>query len=255
MMNMSRMILLSVCIGLLAACTTTTSRSNDDQESSSPERAVIYNVQLGMQYLQQGRRDLARNRLERALEIDDRSAAAHSAMAFFWEQTGEAERADESHRLAVRYGDDDPNISNNYGTFLCQQGRFEESIEYFLEAAQSREYRTPAAAYTNAGACLRRADDPVRAEELLRRALTVDPSFVDALWHMADLSLENDDALSARAFLQRLEAEGQLSASMLYLGVRIETAMGDEHAADEYTRRLVRNFPDSPQAREIGGGN
>jgi type IV pilus assembly protein PilF len=253
-MTMTRNILLSCCLGLMAACTTTSTRSSE-QDNASPERAVIYNVQLGMQYLQQGRRDLARNRLERALEIDDRSAAAHSAMAFYWEQIGETERADESHRLAVRYGDDDPNIANNYGTFLCQQGRYDESVEFFLEAAQSRDYRTPAAAYSNAGTCLRRDGDLVRAEELLRRALNIDPNFVDALWQMADLSYANDDALTARAFLQRLESQGQLNASMLHLGVRVETAMGDVAAADEYTRRLVRNFPESPQARQIGGGN
>ena len=250
-MNVTRILLIICCFGLTAACV---SDRPDGPEGASPERAVIYNVQLGMQYLQQGRRDLARLRLERALEIDDRSPEANSAIAFYWEQIGEIERADESHRLAVRYGNRNPNIANNYGTFLCQQQRYEESEDYFLRAARSREYRTPAAAYTNAGACQRRAADPVRAEELLRRALTIDPTFVDALWHLAELSFEQGDPLSARAFLQRLEAQGQLSASMLYLCVGIERAMGDDQTADDYARRLVRNFPNSEQARRLGAG-
>jgi type IV pilus assembly protein PilF len=250
-MRTAQLFILSCCLGLTAACTTTT---NADPNNASPERAIVYNVQLGMQYLRQGRRDLARLRLERALEIDDRSPAANSAMAYYWEQVGEIERADASHRRAVRYGDDDPNIANNYGTFLCQQGRYEESEAYFLSAARSVDYLTPEAAYANAGACQRRAGNPERAEELLRRALTISPRFADALWHMADLRFDQGDALTARAFLQRLEAEGQLSASMLYLGVRIERTMGDDAAADDYARRLVRNYPNSEQARRLGAG-
>ena len=34
-------------------------------------------------------------------------------------------------------------------------------------------------------------------------------------------------------------------------GVRIENALGDQDAADEYARRLARDFPDSPQARQL----
>lgn len=247
-MMLGRMLLPAVVAMTLTACVTTTTGSGGN-DHASPEQAVIYNVQLGVQYLQSGRRDLARERLERALQIDPRSSSAHSAMALYWEQTGEVERADESHRAAVRYGDDDPNIMNNYGTFLCRQGRYEESEEFFLAAATDRSYRTPEAAYTNAGICQRRAGELARAEELLRRALTIDPGFSDALWQLADLSQQRGESMSARAFLQRLEAQSTLSAAALYLGFRIETTLGDEAAAQRYLRRLLRDYPDSEQAR------
>jgi ATP-dependent protease ClpP protease subunit len=48
--------------------------------------------------------------------------------------------------------------------------------------------------------------------------------------------------LQARAFLQRYTAVASPTASVLWLGYRIETALGDTSAAQEYGRRLKADF-------------
>jgi type IV pilus assembly protein PilF len=55
--------------------------------------------------------------------------------------------------------------------------------------------------------------------------------------------------LTARAFLQRYLAITAVSAPVLDLAIRVETQLGDERAATDYMNQLLRDFPDSAEAR------
>jgi len=41
------------------------------------------------------------------------------------------------------------------------------------------------------------------------------------------------------------------SAEVLYLGMQIEANLGDERARTDYSNRLLREFPQSPEARKV----
>jgi Tfp pilus assembly protein PilF len=49
--------------------------------------------------------------------------------------------------------------------------------------------------------------------------------------------------------LQRYLAANPASAPVLYLAVQIETVLGDDRAATDYMNRLLRDFPESAEAR------
>jgi len=112
-------------------------------------------------------------------------------------------------------------------------------------------YRTPEVAYSNAGRCARADGRPKEAEKYFRDSLAIRPNQPDVLLEMADLTFQQQNYLSARAFLQRYSASAPATAESLLLGYRIESTMGDAKAAADYGSRLRTDFPHSPQTKLI----
>ncbi|GAB6040518.1 type IV pilus biogenesis/stability protein PilW [Endothiovibrio diazotrophicus] len=214
--------------------------------SDSPGMA---NVQLGIAYLRKGNLERALNKLRKAVEQDPDLPAAHNALGLLYERLGETERAEEHYRRAANLDRGDSMAQNNYGQFLCKQGRFEEGEQRFLQALANPLYRTPEVAYANAGLCLRKAGDGEKAEEYLRKALQIAPTYAQALLEMARISVERQEFLQARAFLQRYLAVEKQSAETLWLGILTERALGDRDAVASYQLRLKNQFPQSEEAR------
>ena len=242
-----RVMLALATAALLAGCTSTT-----DAPEVSEKDAARFNVQLGMNYLQRGDLEAAREKLERAAQQDPSLPAAHAALGILYERAGDVPRAQDHLRRATRLTPDDPSLLNHYGGFLCRQGEFKEGIRHFEMAAGNAFYRSPEVALANAGVCARRIPDPEQAENFFRRALELNRSYAEALLQLADLSLETGRAIQARAFLQRYEAVGPVTPYSLELGQRIETAAGDWRAADDYANQLRKEFPDSRESRSLG---
>ena len=238
-----------VCVGVLSACVSSSTMPGD---KVSLQQASQYNVELGVAYLQQGRRDLAMQKLQLALQQNPDNANAFMAIGLLYNNTGDTQRADENFRTALRKAPDDPQIQNNYAVFLCQHGQPKQSERYFIQAAQNPLYTTPEAAYTNAGVCANKIPDPTAAVQYFRRALDINPSFPEALYQMARLNYEQKQYLEARAFIERFNsASPQPRPEILLLGVRTERALGNNRAAADYAKQLIKQFPNSPEAQQL----
>jgi len=210
-------------------------------------QASRINTQLGVDYARNGQLKMAEEKLQRALEQDPRNAPAHSALAFVYQQLGDAESAERHYRRSLSLNSDDSQVRNNFGVFLCGHGRAKEGEEYLQQAARDTRYATPEAAWTNAGVCFR-SRDADKAEAYFREALRVNPAFPDALEQMVGLSVQKQDYLRARAFMQRYEQTGRSSPQALWYAAQAEGALGDWEAARKYQIRLKREFPASEEA-------
>lgn len=243
--------LLLVALALLGTgCATTGDRPRTESAASREEAARI-NTDLGIGYFRQGRMELALERLTRAVEQDRRYGRAHAALAVLYQQLDETDDAERHFRIALRLSERDPELWNTYGVFLCGQQRFDEAEGFFRRAAQDRLYPRPELPLTNAGVCMGEKGDAAAAEAYFREALERNPRFSEALIKMAGLSLDGGNLMGARAFLQRYFAAAPVSAEALWLGVRVERALGDERTAREYAARLREDFADSVQARQL----
>ena len=226
-------------------------------DSSTPTRpgkekdAAAYNVQLGIAYLNQGDIALAKDKLDRALKEDPGSPDVHSARAMLFARMALPDQADGEYRSALRLAPHDPNVINNYAVYLCQHGRVEEGVRRFEEAAHNALYRTPEAAYTNAGVCLRQAkrDDEARAD--FARALQLKPNFAEAAFQLTSLQFQHGELAPARAGIDAFIGSFDATADLLLLGVRVARAQGDKIAAQRFGRRLQLDFPGSEQARAL----
>ena len=245
---MSKLWVLSVLL-TLAGCIATT--DNPKPNKASDDDAALYNTQLGVQYMRQGKLERAMEKFQRALEQDPNRADTNQAIAVLYERIGEVDKADEHYRRALRLEKDSPEILNAYGAFLCNQGRRKEGQVYFERAALTPLYSTPAAAFTNAGVCARADSRPEEAEQYFRRALAVDPRFVEALLQMASLTYEQGYYLQTRAFVERFLQTTSATPDVLWMGFLSEREMGNREAAARYANQLKNEFPESVQTRRL----
>ena len=118
-------------------------------------------------------------------------------------------------------------------------------LTWFDHAIADRNYRTPAVALGNAGACAEKAGQGERAERYRRAALELDPENPVALAAMAEHEFREGRAFRARAFSQRRLAAAPANAPVLLLASQIEQELGDNEAAAGYVQRLRAEFPDT----------
>jgi type IV pilus assembly protein PilF len=212
------------------------------------KEAARINTDLGLNYARAGNFEVAFDKFQRALSQDQNYAPAHAGIAFVYSQRRDNEKAEQHYERALTLQPDDPTTRNNYGVHLCSQGRFKDAERMFLRAATSANYREPERAYTNAGVCARRVPDPQKAERYFLEALKLRPESPEPLQQMASLYLERREYARAKSYLQRYEKVGVATAATLWMGAKIEFALGDERAAAEYARRLRAEFPDSEES-------
>jgi type IV pilus assembly protein PilF len=244
-MKAGKLLVCVVTAVMLAACTTSAERKHEKEKAA---RAAASYTDLGIEYFRQGKYELSLTKLEKALELDSDYPQAHGAIAVLYERVGDTGRAEKHFKKALRLRPDDSGYQNNYGQFLCFQGRYPEAQQEFMKAAKNPFYATPAVPLTNAGLCARRVPDNEQAEEYFRQALQIEPKFATALQQMAFLKFEKGQFLSARAYLERFQGVAEHNADSLWLAVRTEFALNDRNASDRYARLLRNNFPKSEQA-------
>jgi type IV pilus assembly protein PilF len=232
---------------LLVACST----SHAKKQAEKAHDAAVYNVQLGLAYMNQGDLERAKDKLDRALTQDPDNADVRSARATLFSRLNQKDKADEEFRAALRLAPHDPRMVNNYAVYLCQNGRTDEGVKRFLEAARNPLYPTPEAAYTNAGVCLRAAKRDDEARINFGRALQLRPNFAEAEFQLANLQFEHGELAPARAGIDSFIGTYNATADLLLLGVRVARAQNDRLGAQRYARKLQLDFPGTDQARAL----
>ncbi|WP_428608265.1 type IV pilus biogenesis/stability protein PilW [Sedimenticola sp.] len=202
-------------------------------------------VKLAIAYMREGHLDVALKKAKQALSVEPANAEGHNVIALLYERLGEQDLAENHFLQSIKIESRNSYVLNAYASFLCHQQRYEEADKYFLRALENPLYKTPEVALTNAGICAARDTNPQKAEEYLRRALTINPKFPSALIQMAQISFQQGENLSSRAYLQRYLELAKPTAASLWLGIQNERILGDQNAVSSYALMLKNNFPDS----------
>ena len=240
-----RSLFLLCVLVILSACAS----SPGDSPQSENSKAAEINVQLGINYFGQGEYKLADEKLRRALRQDPRSATANWVFALLQERLGEFEVAEKHFRKAISLDPKDSKAHNNYGTFLCNQGRIPEAEKEFLSAVKDPLYAEAASAYANAGICLLKVPDKVKAEEYFRQALEKNASERSALYQMGLLSFERQEYEQASFYFQKYESVAKHSSQSLWMAYQTEVHLGNQGKAENYAHQLKRTYPSSQEAR------
>ena len=234
---------------LTAGCMSSTTKTGHKFEVGDDAAEQYY--ELGARYYTNGSYELAKERLIIALDIDPNMGNAHTTLALTFEQLGNNRLALEHYSEAVRVTPKNTFSLNAYAGFLCRQGRFDDAEKQFKRALKIPENDNRHVAMTNAGACMTQKPDYGRAEKYFRDALQERPTYGEALLQLAALKHKTGDNLHSRAFLQRYHEGNKTSAATLYLGIQVEKALGDDRAGTDYANQLLRDFPNSVEARRV----
>lgn len=245
-MTLLKYVLILVMSSLVACASdpATVKKEKDQRE------AAKMNVQLASGYIQRGQLDVAQEKLEKAIEQDPDYVPGYTTMAVLKEMIGEPNEAENYYLDAMDVDPRNPELQNNYGQFLCKQGKLEEAVEYLEKAIKNPFYETPEKAHANMGYCLMQGDKPdyKKAEESLRKAIKVNPQMPAALISMGELGIKTKQYLMARAYMQRYHAISRKTPHSLWLQIQAEKALGDKKYYVELSRELIKTFPDSDEA-------
>ena len=250
-----RLVVLAVASALvLGGCRQGAIRPDDQDtlgalgESQLSSPADVY-VQLAAEYMHEGQIAEALKNAKKAVMVDPNRSSAHNVLGILYQRLGEKALAEKAFMQATKLDPRDPYVLNAYGSFLCAERRFSDADEMFQRAVMNPLYSTPWIALTNAGVCARRAGATAQAETHLRRALRANKRFAPALLAMANISMAQDNPLSARAYLQRYAEVAAHTSESLWLGIQAEDALGDRDQAASYALLLQSRFPDSEQVK------
>lgn len=248
-MKKVKYIALGVLLLTAAACAPETSRNAVDAAALARARA---HTDLGAAYFQQNKLEVALDEFTLAVQSYPNYAMAYNGLGLVRAALGQDEQAEANFKKAIQLQPNSSESHNNYGNFLCNKARYDESIVQFLEAVKNPLYATPNLAYANAGICSVRKKDLPAAETYLNKALQIDPLTHSAAYQLAEIQYARSDAKSAQTTLHNalLAAPGP---EVLWLGVRIARALGNVDDEASYALQLRRQYPDSPQTRQLLG--
>jgi type IV pilus assembly protein PilF len=237
----------AVCIALTGCQLFEETRENTTDPFASMSQSEVY-VQMGIQYMEQGRLETAAADLQQAIELDSGNSEAYNALGVLYGRLKRYDEADSHFRKAVSNNPENYSARNNYGRFLCERGRYAEGMAQFRVVLAAPLYPQPWIPLTNAGICSKGANRNADAEEFLRRALQNNPRFPPALLEMAKVSLATRQYLSARGFLQRYRDVTPDTPESLWLSAQTEMALGDRSSAVSHLELLRSRYPDSNEA-------
>lgn len=220
--------------------------SSSADQTDAQKRARI-RLQLAVSYYEQRQMAVALDEIQQALQQDPDYADAYSVRGLIYMDMGENRLAEENFLRALKLVPNSPDYNNNYGWFLCQNGRERQSIAYFDNALKSRAYQSPAKALSNAGVCSLKFGDKAAAERYFSQAFQYEPGNPTINASLARLYFERGDYERARFYIGRVMKSDVMTADVLWLAIKIERKLGDRAAEASLATQLRRRHGGSAE--------
>lgn len=247
-----------VCVMALQGCATTgnSSAANDADAglitpSDEPEtrRRARIRLELAANYFEMGQTAVALDEVKQALVADPTYADAFNLRGLIFMRLNDFPQADDSFRRALALRGNDSNLLHNYGWLLCQQKKYVEADQYFGRAIANPAYTARGKTLMAQGLCQSGAGQFPEAEQSFLKAYEVDAANPVVGYHLAALLLRRNELTRAQFYIRRLNNGEFANSESLWLGIKVERALGDSVAMRQLAGQLRKRFPDS---RELG---
>lgn len=226
--------------------------SQESVHSAARSRAKAH-TDLGFEYFSQNQLGTALQEARVALKDDSSYTSAYNLLGLVNMSLGENKAADDAFQRALQLSPGDPEISNNYGWFLCQTKRERESFAYFDTAARNPLYQTPIIPLSNIAECATQIGQFAQAEAAGKRALEINPDYARVLFIMANLKYKQKQYDAARYYVGEVHRVVEPSAASAWLALRIARRTGNRDDEARYMSLLKKKFPDSNEYRLMSG--
>jgi type IV pilus assembly protein PilF len=223
-------------------------------EMGSPRDRARIHTELAAAYYELGNMGVALEEARMALAADENYAPAYNVLGLVHMDLKEMSQAESNFNRALRIAPNDPDANHNYGWFLCQGGREDQGVKFFLAAVRNPLYTSPQKSYTLAGICAMRRNGHQEAVEYLERALRLDPNYLGAVLPLAEARYQRGELEMARTLVGRYNRAVNPTAESLWLALRIERRLGDKSAENGFAEQLRRRFSGSPEFQSLQKG-
>lgn len=197
-------------------------------------------IALGLGYLEGGNMIRAHDNLQQALSHAPQYYRAQLSMAHYYETVGEDAKAEDMYKRSLRQHTKNGNVLNNYGTFLCKRGDFQQADQMFNRAIEQPYYYLIPASYENAAFCALKSQDKDKAKYYFTRAIDHDPHRPKSILQLAKLEIESGNFTDARIRLMRFNQMYGVKKPSLQLMIELERAAGNEALEQKYVKQLER---------------
>ena len=239
-----------IALSLLAGCAggqrSSAELATRSDQTDFEKRAAI-RLQLALEYYEQKQLAVALDEIKQALRTNPEFSDAYNVRALIYMDMGETQLAEENFLQAIKLAPTNPDLSNNFGWFLCQNGRPEQSIAYFEATLKNRSYQSPSKALNNAGACSLKMRDYGNAERYLLQSFQLDPSSVSTNINLSRLFYARNDFSRARFYIERAVKADVMTAEVLWLAIKIDHKLDDKIGETGMATQLRRRHPNSTE--------
>jgi len=263
-----RYVYLALAVAIVAGCASqehSSGQGQSEQSQTGDSGPIIGEVrdsrtrakahtELAAAYYELGNMGVALEEARIALQADPNYAPAYNVQGLVQMDLKEIVSAEASFQRGLRLAPQDADLNHNYGWFLCQSGREDQSIQWFLNAIRNPLYTTPTKSYAAAGRCLVKRN-PTEAANYFDRALRLDPNNTQAMIPYAELLFRRGQLPEAKNIVARYNRMvPEPTAESLWLGIRIERRMGDRQAETNLANQLRRRYAGSPEYKLLQRG-
>ncbi len=246
-----------ICIAALQGCAANNAAAVGESEadlvtpSDEPEsrRRARIRLELAANYFEMGQTAVALDEVKQAIAADPSYADALNLRGLIFMRLNDLAQADESFRRALALRGNDANLLHNYGWLLCQQQKYADADQYFGRAIATPTYMARGKTFMARGLCQSRAGQLAEAEQSFLKAYELDAANPVVAYQLSSLLLRRNELTRAQFYIRRLNNSEFANAESLWLGIKVERAMGDSVAMRQLAGQLRKRFPDS---RELG---
>ncbi len=223
-------------------------------ERADPRTRARAHTELAGAYYEMGNMAVALEEVRLAVGADPNYAPAQNMAGLVYMELRDNAQAQASFDRAMRVAPGDPDVLHNYGWFLCQTGREDEAVQFFMRAIEAPLYRTPAKSYAAAGQCALKQGRTADATAYFDRAVRIDPNNRNALIGYAGVMYQGGRYAEAKQALDRFNKIGDPTPESLWLALRTERRLGDRTAETSLATQLRRRYPNSAEYRDFVQG-
>lgn len=254
-----------VCIAALQGCATNNMAAVNDADaglvtpSDEPEtrRRARIRLELAANYFEMGQTAVALDEVKQALVADPGYADAFNVRGLIFMRLNDFPQAEDSFRRALALRGNDSNVLHNYGWLLCQQQKYADADQYFGRAITNPSYTARGKTLMARGLCQSGAGQFAEAEQSFLKAYEMDAANPVVGYHLAALLLRRNELTRSQFYIRRLNNSEFANSESLWLGIKVERALGDSVAMRQLAGQLRKRFPDSRElsAYERGAFN
>lgn len=222
-------------------------------ETDVRRRARI-RLELAANYMQMGQTAVALDEVRQALATDPGYADAYHLRGLVYMSMGDLALAEDSLKRAQAMKPADPDIMHNYGWLQCQRQQYEQANQLFERALATPTYAARSKTLMSQGLCYQRAGRADDAEQALLRAYEIDAGNPVVGYHLASIMLARAEAKRAQFYIRRVNNGEFANAQSLWLGIKVERALGDSVAMRQLGDQLHKRFPDAKETSAFDRG-